>query len=500
MALLHLIEQILVVGLAGKAPQQMDVLVEADKFVAIAPRIDVSSVHVDERTDGRGKMMMAGLVNAHHHSHDRFDKGRFAGLPLEIWMGLYNPPTHARRWSPRDVYLRTLINAIEMLKGGITTIVDDIHFGAAIDPESVYAAFQAYSDLGVRAEVSVAWSDRPFHEGIPYLSDVLAQGSTPSPTAGWSSNSVLDFWRELARSWGGRVRFVLSPSGPQRCTTEFLQRTWDIAAQFDLPVLIHVLETRIQALTAQKMYGGSMVAYLNEHGLLNRHSVLAHGVWLTLPEMDLLARSQASVIHNPACNLKLGSGIAPIGELLKRGVNVGLGTDNNNGNDLNSMFDALRMSALLSGIGRADADASLSADQAFELATSNGARALGRDALTGTIEVGKQADFVVLDLNSASFLPLNEPMTQLVFCEQGQSVLQVYVGGRRLIDRGRVARIDEAALRAELAERLPAISAAIAAAEHAAAELRPSLLAAYRRCVEDPLMQPWLSRINAIQR
>lgn len=213
MGLLHLIEQVLVAGMSGGPPATMDVLIDGDRFVSIAPKIDHSAVHIDDHTDGRGLLLIPGLINAHHHSHDRFDKGRFSGLPLEVWMGAYNPPTHRRDWSAREVYLRTLLNGIELLRGGITTVVDDIHFGASVDPEVVAAAFQAYVDLGIRADVSVAWSDRPFHESIPYLDqhlprDVVAEHSTNVPSGDW----VLGFWADLAQRWNGRVRFVFSPS------------------------------------------------------------------------------------------------------------------------------------------------------------------------------------------------------------------------------------------------------------------------------------------------
>lgn len=499
MGLLHLIEQVLVAGMSGGPPATMDVLIDGDRFVSIAPKIDHSAVHIDDHTDGRGLLLIPGLINAHHHSHDRFDKGRFSGLPLEVWMGAYNPPTHRRDWSAREVYLRTLLNGIELLRGGITTVVDDIHFGASVDPEVVAAAFQAYVDLGIRADVSVAWSDRPFHESIPYLDqhlprDVVAEHSTNVPSGDW----VLGFWADLAQRWNGRVRFVFSPSGPQRCTTAFLRKTWDLARKHDRPVLVHVLETRIQALTAQKIYATSMVDFMHQNGLLDAHSVLAHGVWLTGHELDLIAAQGASVVHNPACNLKLASGVAPAGAMLGRNIVVGLGTDNNNGNDLNSMFDAMRLAALVSGIGGSGLQAPVDAAAAFAMATRGGASAIGQSASIGRIEVGFKADFALLDLSSSAFLPLNDPLAQIVFCEQGQSVRQVYVDGRKVVDHGRITRIDEEAMCSELHERLPTVRARIREGELAAARLRPSLEAAYLDCIGDPYMRRWIDRSNAL--
>ncbi|WP_342613584.1 amidohydrolase family protein [Burkholderia ambifaria] len=499
MGLLHMVEEVLVAGMPGGPPATMDVLIDGDRFVSIAPKIDRSAVRIDEYTDGRGLLLIPGLINAHHHSHDRFDKGRFSGFPLEVWMGTYNPPTHRRNWSAREVYLRTLLNGIELLRGGTTTVVDDIHFGSPVDPEVVAAAFQAYVDLGIRADVSVAWADRPFHESIPYLDrhqpkDAAAKHSDDMPSGDW----VLGFWDDLAQCWNGRVRFVFSPSGPQRCTTAFLRKTWDLARKHERPVLVHVLETRIQALTAQRFYGTSMVEFMHQHGLLDAHSVLAHGVWLTEHELDLIAAQGASVINNPACNLKLASGIAPVGEMLGRDIVVGLGTDNNNGNDLNSMFDAMRLASLVSGIGGSRLQAPVDAAAAFAMATRGGASAIGQSASIGRIEVGYKADFALLDLGSSAFLPLNDPLTQMVFCEQGQSMRQVYVDGRKVVDHGRITRIDEEATYRELHERLPAVQARIRDGEVAAARLRLSLEAAYLDCIADPFMKRWIGRNNAL--
>jgi len=499
MALLHLIEQVSVVLTSGADAQVMDVLIDGDRFVGIAPRIDLSTVNLDERTDGRGKLLIPGLINAHHHSHDRFDKGRFSGIPLEIWMGLYNPPSYRRGWTAREVYLRTLLNGIEMLRNGITTVVDDIHFGGHLEPDVVHSAFQAYSDLGIRADVSVAWCDRPFQEGIPYLTERLPIELKGSVSA-QSARRVLEHWQELARSWNGRVRFVFSPSGPQRCSAEFLQQTWALAEQYDRPVLIHLLETRIQALTAAKFYGKPMAAYMDGLGLLTPRSVLAHGVWLSSEELDLIARRGSSVVHNPACNMKLGSGVAPIAEMIGRGINVGLGTDNNNGNDLNSMFDAMRLAALSNALLDHDEISPVDALQAFNMATLGGARAIGRDNDTGSIEVGKLADFCLIDLQTSAFTPLNDVMTQLVFCEQGSSVRDVYVGGRKLVDQGRITRVDEEALMLELTERMPTLQGRIKGGQGASELLRPYLEGAYRDCLDDPQMQSMRHSINQFDR
>jgi 5-methylthioadenosine/S-adenosylhomocysteine deaminase len=484
---LHLIEQITVVDASGEPPQTRDVLIDDDRFVVVSPHIEANTFRVDERTDGRGKLLIPGLVNAHHHSHDRFDKGRFSPLPLELWMSLYNPPTHQRGWTADEVYLRTLLNGTEMLRGGITTVVDDIHFGGQLEPDLVEAAFRAYQALGIRADVGVAWSDRPFHEAIPHLTEALPESIRQQTAATRIPvTEVFDLWRDLARTWSGRVRFVVSASAPHRCSDEFLTRAWALAAETRLPVHVHVLETRIQSLAAQRMYGTSMVEHMRRLGTLTANAVLAHGVWMSDSDLEAVAAAGATIVHNPACNMKLGSGIAPVAAMLAHGINVALGTDNNNGNDSNSMFDAMRLAAFAGALVSSQPDAPIDAPCCLRMATTGGAGALGRANELGRIARGELADFCILDTSTSAYTPPNDLHAQLVFCEQGHSVRQVFVAGRKLVDEGRITSIDEQGLAREIAERLTAMHGKVLAGATHAEQLRPYLESAFRNCLAEP--------------
>ncbi|NWN59955.1 amidohydrolase family protein [Pseudomonas sp. MAFF 301512] len=192
--------------------------------------------------------------------------------------------------------------------------------------------------------------------------------------------------------------------------------------------------------------------------------------------------------------------MAPIAEMLRRQVNVGLGTDNNNGNDLNSMFDAMRLAALSNALLDQDAVCPVDALQAFNMATLGGANAIGRGTQTGSIEVGKQADFCLLDLKTSAFTPLNDALTQLVFCEQGNAVRDVYVGGRKLVDHGRITRIDEEALMLELMDCMPTLQGRIQGGQSASETLRPYLEGAYNDCLTDPQMAGMRHSINQFDR
>jgi len=496
---LHLIEQILVAG-AGDAPASVqDVLIDDERIAHVAPHIDVAALKIDERTAGYHRMLIPGFVNAHHHSHDRFDKGRFSSLPLELWMSLYNPPNHQRGWTAQEVYLRTAINGCEMLKGGITTVIDDIHFGRRIDPALVDAAFRAYRDLGMRAEVGVAWCDRPFDEAIPYLSEALPAPLRAACHAGASSQGeVLALWKDLAAQWSGPVRFVLSASAPQRCSDGFLEATWELARTLRRPLHLHLLETKVQLLAARRMYGVSMVEHLRERGLLDSWAVFAHGAWASLRDLDTIAEAGATIVHNPGCNLKLGSGIAPVADMLSREINVALGTDNNCGNDLNSMFDAMRLAAFSGAIRHCGARPPIDARCCFALATCGGARAAGRAPPAGTIAAGQLADLSILRLDVDAFTPLNDPVVGLVFAEQGASVEDVYVGGRRVVHGRRLTTIDEAELARELVRRGAVMQARVLSGQSWAELLRPHLMAAYERCLADPALTHLRGALNLV--
>jgi len=485
----------LVLRSAEQEPERLDLVVEGDRIAAVGRNLDPAAHGVRRVEEGAGKFLTPGLINAHQHSHDRFDKGRFSPLPLEIWMALYNPPMLSRGWTPREVYLRTLLGGMEMIRSGTTMVLDDVHHGLPLDRENVDAVYKAYQDLGLRADVSVAYADKPFYRGMPYLEECLPADFKVAPKhQAPTPAEILDLWRDLASRWKGRVRAVLSPSGPQRCTDGFLQETWQLARQLDIPVLIHVLETRIQALTAELFYGRSMVEHMQALGILDRHAVLIHGVWMSSGDLDIVARHGAAIAHNPGSNLKLGSGIAPVAAMRARGIPVGLGTDNHNANDSCSMLESLKLAGLIHNGRDSDYARWIGARGALSLATTGGAACAGLGKSLGSLDPGKQADFLQWDLSSNAFLPLNHAVNQLVYCEQGGSLERVVVAGQPIYAAGRFPRIDEAAVMAEIRDRLAVMQRKILDTVATGEALRPHLARAYDMCMKDPRMAPYLGR------
>jgi 5-methylthioadenosine/S-adenosylhomocysteine deaminase len=471
---------------------RVDIVISNDQITAIGKDLAPQSFGAENVLSCHNQLVMPGLVNAHLHSHDRFDKGRFDNLPLEIWMSLYNPPYESRLWTPRQIYLRTLLNGIELLRSGTTTVIDDVHHGLSLSFENVEAVFQAYHDIGLRAQVSAAYSNMPFYQSIPYLEDLLPDDLKRNPygQSAPSPDVILELWSRLAELWKERVQFVLSPSGPQRCSNDFLQKTWQLSEKYDLPVITHVLETRVQAFTGYTFYGKSLIEHMQSLQVLTPRSMLIHAVWVSEKDIELIARSGASVVHCPGSNLKLGSGIAPVERLRNAGISVGLGTDNNNANDAANMFETMKLTALIHKVKNPDFEHWIGAKDAFQMATIGGARCGNLNNIIGSIAVGKKADLVLLDLAALPFFPSNNFLNQLVYAEHGESINKVIIDGKIIMDEDRITTIDQQSIMDEIREEAKVIQINIEKTAAAGKRLEPYLKAAYLKCTEQAASIP----------
>jgi 5-methylthioadenosine/S-adenosylhomocysteine deaminase len=403
-------------------------------------------------------------------------------------MSIYNPPTAVRTWTPEEIYLRTLLGGIELLRGGCTTVLDDVHLGGQLDDPSIDAVFRAYRDLGIRADVGVAYADLPGHQTIPHLDGLLPDHlKGGGQTAVLDQDAMLETWEKLAARWSGRVRSVVSISGPQRCSDKFHVAAFDLAERIARPVLTHVLESRVQAMTGPHFYGHSLVEHMQKLGVLRRNAVLIHGVWMSPHDMDLVAHSGAGISHNPISNLKLGSGVAPVIAMLERGIPVGLGTDNHNANDGCSMFEALKWGTLLHTL-TAEYQRWLNASAGIRMATEHGAYLMGKVGDLGRLDVGFDADFLLLDLNDDAFLALNNPAEQMVFSHSGRGLRSAYVDGQAVLDEGTISNVDEVEVRKEIAARMKGMKDKIALGFPVSVELEPYLRKAYELCLSDPAM------------
>jgi len=433
----------------------------------------------------QGLLVTAGLINGHHHSHEGFYKGRKDNLPLELWMN-YVRPLRPLELTPRDVYLRTMIGAIEAVKSGTTTISDDINQSPRLRPDHVEQVFQAYEDIGIRANVGITLFDRPFFRAVPFVEEEFPKDLLARLDASkmYSADELLAFVTNLARTKHpkeNRVGYIAAPSAPQRCTEEFLLKVRRMADDHDLPLMIHVQETRMQVVTGQLWYGSTMIEYLDRIGFMKPKTAFIHGVWLNPREIEILARTGVSIQHNPTSNLKVGSGLAPIRALLDAGVNVSMGTDGCGSIEGTDMQNALYLAALLQKL-RGDHTTWVGAAEAFHAATMGGAKALGRAKELGAVEAGRIADLVGYRLDGISFTPLNNPVNQLVYSAGRNEVDLVMVDGEVIEQGGKLTRIDEDAIIDEIHAAHERIEPMLTASEADVEELVVPYERIYRRC------------------
>ena len=407
-----------------------------------------------EVLDCTGFAVVPGMVNAHAHSNENWFRGLWDNLPLEPWMLFSYPVLAAPTQTADEIYIRTLLGGMEMLHSGATCVVDFLYD----TEEALEPVVRAYRDLGLRALIAIGVGDRAYHETVVLDSGLVApeliQRLERERPPAW------DEWEDMLRRAVKRfhrpdegISICPAPSGPQRCTDELLAGVAGLADELDLMIHIHVLETRMQAVSGRRMYGRTLPEHMDSLGFLSERVCFEHGIWLTPSDIELVRDRGVTIVHNPVSNLKLGSGICPVPELVRQGVNVALGTDGMCSNDGNDMFATLKTAALLHKLWEIDYEQWLGADEAWAMATAGGATAAGdRDGL-GSLEAGRRADVVLLDLASHVFTPLNDPLHQLALGSTTLAVDSVLVGGEWRVRDGRITGVDEAAVLAEARER-----------------------------------------------
>lgn len=469
--------------------QPRDVLVEHGRITAIAPAGSIEQA--EQVIDLPRRLLAPGLVNGHQHSHEHFQRGRTENLPLELWQHLVRGRMPVKL-TPRQAYLRAQIGAIEALRTGCTTLVDDLALGAAIDRELVDAVLQAYDDSGVRALLGFAMMDKPMVDNFPFVDELL-----PAPLAASlravprpSADQFVELMHSLVASrhpHERRVGVLVSASAPQRCSDGFLRRVRGLADELALPVITHVQETRLQVITGLQFYGMPIVEHLAKIGFLKPATSLIHAVWLNPREIAALAEAGATAQHNPWSNLLLGSGVQPVRELLDAGVNVSLGSDGSCSTVTTNMLQVVGTAAGLSKLRGHDGARWLSAREAWHAGTLAGGRALGFGDTLGSLKVGARADLVGYRLDSVSFTPLNDPLRQLAYAERGAGVDFSMVDGEVALQGGRLTRIDEAALLEEIAREFQGLAGRYAEAEADAAPVIAAVEAIYRRSLALPV-------------
>jgi 5-methylthioadenosine/S-adenosylhomocysteine deaminase len=395
--------------------------------------------------DADRMIAIPGMVNGHCHSPANLVRGMMPSKPLEIWRAYYRASLRDMR--DEDFYASALLGGMEMLKNGATTVLDHFAGNGACRFMGAGGAIQAMRDLGLRHVAALTITDKNYEDTIPLgetaasLNDEIKRMSASEAK---NTNAWLDECEEFVETFHAPEKLTIACPGPsavQRCTDELLAGAARIAARRNLPMHIHLAETKAQAVQGSQLYGHSLLQHLDALGIVATNLSCAHSIWIEEEDVGLFVTRGATPVHNPASNLRIGSGLAKIKEFLSAGINVGLGTDGSASNDGQNMFDAMRLAALIHNHPGTDFNHWVTPLQALAMATRNGARAFGLNA--GILASGKLADVVLLRRESTAFTPLNDVVGQLVFCENGSDVDTVIVNGEVVVQRGRLTKVDE---------------------------------------------------------
>lgn len=407
--------------------------VRGDRLGHVGPA-DGAPSHVGPVVDCPG-VVMPGMVNTHGHGAMTLLRGVGEGLPLDAWLRRAVWP-HEAHLTRDDVYWGMSLACAEMLRCGVTTTCETyFHDEAVVD---------AVVDAGMRAVVAPGILDLP--------------GSGPSRS--W--HALLDGAAALydaAHGRAGRVSIGFGPHAAYTLPVEALSAVGDVARELGALVTIHVAETATEGQALHDAHGVTVPALLCDLGLFDAHTVVAHGVWLTDDDIDLLARKQVAVAHCPQSNAKLGSGIARLRDLLDAGVTVGLGTDGPASNNDLDLWEEMRLAPLLARARSGD-PTSVDAALALRLATHGGADALGIAA--GTLAPGRLADIVHVRTDDGRFVPViddTDVLTHLVWSSASHLVEDVWVAGRQVVSSGRCTTVDDATAIRQVQQRAERLAA-----------------------------------------
>jgi guanine deaminase len=314
---------------------------------------------------------------------------------------------------------------------------------------------QAYIDVGLRAVIAPMVADISIFHALPGLIDVLpaalrrdleARSTSPADIIIAQNETLFRDWR----SENDLIRLAVSPAIAHHCSDALFQGLAALAREHGAGLHTHLAESKAQAVAGVKRFGKTLTAYLDDLGVLGPNVTVAHGVWLDREDVRRLADHGVSLAHNPGSNMRLGNGVADVRTMLDSGLNVGIGTDGARASDHQNMYEAAHLADLISKSRGPDGQGGLTAAETFDAATRGSARALGLDDI-GLLEAGYKADIVFLDLKSLNWIPLNDPLLQVIHVEDGTGVDSVMIGGRMVVERGRPTSVDLNAMAAEAA-------------------------------------------------
>ena len=392
--------------------QETSIYIEGDKIAAIGDAPE--GFTEDKVIDGKDKLVIPGLINCHTHSYMSFMRNVADDLSFMDWLfGTIDPIE--QQMTDEDTYWGANLAIIEMMKSG-TTCFNDMQM-------NIHQTTRAVKESGMRA--------------------VICRGLVGSGNdeAGQMRLRQAYEERDAARDCD-RLTFRLGPHAPYTCDDAFLKIVAEEAKKENMGIHVHLSESVSEIEQIQEKYGCTPIALAEKCGIFDVPAIAAHCVQVTEEDMDILVRKNVSVVTNPASNMKLGNGFAPIGRMLEKGINICLGTDGAASNNCLNMFHELSLLTLIhKGTGKTPQ--CVSAKEGFRIATINGARALGLEKEIGSIEVGKKADLAILDLNTPSLTPRNNLIAGLSYSANGSEVDTVIINGQITMENRRILTMNE---------------------------------------------------------
>jgi 5-methylthioadenosine/S-adenosylhomocysteine deaminase len=348
-----------------------DVLFENGDLTFVGPSNPARS-DFDQRIDGSRYVVMPGLVNAHTHTYATLIKGSYERMPNELWLVAMRAPTQAL--SEEQLYLSSLAAGVEMLKTGTTTCLDHYFGNPALSGAGIRAEVGAMSEAGLRAAVAFVLADMRWEDTLPLDASAVraaADDVTERETA--QHLEAAEAFVEEHHRKNPRISCMVGPSAAHRCSDDLLRGCRELASRHQAGIHLHVGEAKSHAVRNHQLFGESLVARLDRLGVLGPDVSMAHCVWIDEDEIERAARSGASIVHNPASNLKLGSGVARVRSMLNVGVSVAAATDGPCSSDNFNMFEAMRLTGLLHTSNQLDYRDWLPAAQVLRIGNINGA-------------------------------------------------------------------------------------------------------------------------------
>jgi 5-methylthioadenosine/S-adenosylhomocysteine deaminase len=391
--------------------ENVEVAIEKDKIKYIGEVPE--DFYAEKVIDARESLVMPGLIDGHTHIAMSLFRNYADDLPLMEWLKTRIWPLE-EKLTAQDVYWGSMLGVAELIRSGVTCFSDMYFF--------MEETAKAVEEAGIRA--------------------VLARGLVGGDN---DDGRRFEETRKLYKSWhngaGGRIKVMVGPHAPYTCSPGYLRKVVELARELNVGIHIHIAESADEVEESLKNYGKSPVRHIYDLGLFDIPTVAAHCVHLSDEDIEILAENKVSVVNNPTSNLKLASGFAPVEKMIKKGINVALGTDGPSSNNNLNMFEEMNLAAIINKSVNHDAT-SIPAITAIKMATVNGAKALGLEKEIASIEVGKKADLIIIDTQKPHFYPRHNIISALAYSAQASDVKTVIVDGKIVMEDYEIKTID----------------------------------------------------------